>query len=1338
MEEYMKSLKIKMILIISAIVTVVSFLIIGVWATTKTFTISINGNVSFEISDNTLYVKDIRIRDADDVLGQGTTIEDFVPGFVNNGVNVDLGVVEANTSITMLFDVINTTTTAYTASTSATIPNASISASGIIRGEGVDPSTINDDTAISGTIVLNITISDPTAVDLSNMTIEINEYEAPPEESSEVLEFEFQDNVVTSYTGDDSEMIIPSSYSIRESDGAFVEGDAYQVTGIGEFAFSNKKVNSITIPASITSIGKYAFANCRNLTEVNYNATAAANVSYNSGVFYSAGVDSTGITVNLGEGVTSLPAYLFSYSTTSISIPQNVVNVTEVNFSSTINTIGNYAFASCKNLGILNLDSCSNLTNIGNYAFYGCAALNNINLSSCTSLSTIGKYAFESCDNLVNVGIVCPSLQIIDDRAFYSCENLTSLDLSSCPSLATIGSSAFSGCAGLQNLVIPENLTVLEASAFYGCSKLSNITFNAYSLEDLASDNRVFANAGNEAGGISVVFGEGVTKVPNYLFYSTYRNTGYIANVTSVVLPTSLESVGNYAFRETSLSAINLDDCDKLANIGNYAFYSCKGIAQLNLAGNTSLTSIGTSAFYSCSAIKNVDLGNCTSLTTLGNGVFNGASGLTSINLNGCTSLVTIGSSAFSGCTALTSVSIPANVETLGSYAFNACSSLTNANLGSCSKLSEIDDRTFYKCASLKAIAMPANITSIGGSAFYECSSLESVDIPSGVTSIGNSAFNNCTKLTTINFNAKVVNDFSEASSVFANAGNEGTGITINFGEGVTKVPAYMCYSRTYSATYTTNVKTINMSSTIESIGNNAFRNNGNLTSIDLNGCTSLNNIGTYAFYSCAKLSGLDLGDCSGLNNIETYAFYGCTSLETLTLPENISSLGTLSFYNCTMLNEINYNIISLDDFKLDNRIFANAGKDGSGISLNFGASVQNIPAYLFYSAYSGTTFISNITSIQMSPSIEKIGNYVFYKCENLASANFNNCRNLVSVGSYAFGSCSNLVADIDLSNCSNLTSIGSFAFYDCTKLRSLNLDNCNKLTTIGSYSFQNCSAITSITIPANVTTINDGAFRNCTALTTLNYNAIAVPDFEYQNGVFEKAGQNASGITVNFGSGVKNIPAEIFSPTPSDTSLNANIKVVNFTSSIESIGQYAFFKCTGISSLSLSSCTNLKTIGLSAFEGCVVVGTIRSTKMESIGQSAFVGCTRITSVNLSGATNLKSIGYGAFSGCTGLTSFNIDNCTNLTSIGERAFSGCTKLTSFDVSDCTKLNYIGARVFYNCTAIRSINFGSNTDGWYRRDTSTGTGGYKVDFSNATNNVTLFTRTYVEKYFKRNI
>ena len=170
----MKSLRIKLFSAISMFVVALALLIVGVWAVGETQHINLRGNVDFTISDNNLYIKDIRFRDAGSS-EQGTTIDNFIPGFVKSSFELNLGSFDVDSDFDLIIDVVNTTTTIYEVNTSFDISNGLVAVSGRIEGDGV-PLTEVSTADISGQIILNVTITSAGIVDLDQVDIPLTEY----------------------------------------------------------------------------------------------------------------------------------------------------------------------------------------------------------------------------------------------------------------------------------------------------------------------------------------------------------------------------------------------------------------------------------------------------------------------------------------------------------------------------------------------------------------------------------------------------------------------------------------------------------------------------------------------------------------------------------------------------------------------------------------------------------------------------------------------------------------------------------------------------------------------------------------------------------------------------------------------------------------------------------------------------------------------------------------------------------------------------------------------------------------------------------------------------------
>ena len=247
------------------------------------------------------------------------------------------------------------------------------------------------------------------------------------------------------------------------------------------------------------------------------------------------------------------------------------------------------------------------------------------------------------------------------ESAFDGCSGLTSVTIPT--RVTSIGNSAFSGCSGLTSVTIPNSVTSIGKNAFYGCSGLTSVTWNAKNYPAFSSSSlNPFYNIRTQI--TEFIIGDEVTSIPAYMCYG-------MSNLKSVTLPTSVTSIGSYAFSICSgLTSIKVangnniydsrNDCNAvIETASNTIIIGCK-----TTIIPTSVTSIGTSAFYGCSGLTSVTIGN--SVTSIGDYAFSGCSGLTSVTIPN--SVTSIGGYAFWNCSSLTSVTIPNSVTSIGEY----------------------------------------------------------------------------------------------------------------------------------------------------------------------------------------------------------------------------------------------------------------------------------------------------------------------------------------------------------------------------------------------------------------------------------------------------------------------------------------------------------------------------------------------------------------------------------------------------------------------------------------------------------------------------------------------
>ena len=260
----------------------------------------------------------------------------------------------------------------------------------------------------------------------------------------------------------------------------------YTVISIGNAAFRDCSLTSVTIPNSVTSIGNYAFADCSRLTSVTIPNSVT---SIGNGVFM--GCSSlTSVTIpnsvtSIGNDVfercrgleniyvepentnyASIDGILYSRDATIlIKVPAKKINVTIPN---SVTSIGDFAFELCR--GLTSVTIPNSVTSIGNGVFKGCSSLTSVTIPN--SVTSIGDSAFEGCSGLTSVTIP-NSVTSIGYSAFEYCSGLTSVTIPN--SVTFIHPNAFKGCSGLTSVTIPNSVTIIGYDAFNNCDNLKSI-----------------------------------------------------------------------------------------------------------------------------------------------------------------------------------------------------------------------------------------------------------------------------------------------------------------------------------------------------------------------------------------------------------------------------------------------------------------------------------------------------------------------------------------------------------------------------------------------------------------------------------------------------------------------------------------------------------------------------------------------------------------------------------------------------------------------------------------------------------------------------------------------
>lgn len=494
------------------------------------------------------------------------------------------------------------------------------------------------------------------------------------------------------------EIIVPNTYL------------GLPVKRIGDRAFRNSSVVSVTLPESVTSIGASAFSGCSNLLTINIDKVAEigayafcscqklTNVRFSNTIKE---IPSNGFvscfaltSIELPEGVTIIREDAFATCglLTEIIIPKSVVNIEREAFEY-IGNMATFRYSGSTVDWIYGVNR-NNVWWRGNSYIVACTDGNIHTDGSIEYPLTIkeenggltitgisGKYA-ECETNKVPYDVVVPSMLLLKNNGQTK------------PVLA-IDVHAFQNLKYMRKLVLPDSVKNLADGLLYGCSGLEELTI------PFVGDKARSVDEQNTRYHFGYIFGTDLQPYDGSIYIEgKYRKDG-MTETGHYNIPTSLtrvtvlggavvqDSFGNY----TTLRSITLG---ANISIGGFAFYSCRGLTSITILGNGT-TTIGESAFSRCTNLASV---------TIGEGV------------------ISIGDRAFQYCEKLTNITIPSSVTQIGSNAF-AYSGLTGVTIAD--GVTSIGKEAFKECSSLKSIIIPASLTNVDSNAFWKCDALTDV-----------------------------------------------------------------------------------------------------------------------------------------------------------------------------------------------------------------------------------------------------------------------------------------------------------------------------------------------------------------------------------------------------------------------------------------------------------------------------------------------------------------------------------------------------------------------------------------------------------------------------------
>ena len=480
---------------------------------------------------------------------------------------------------------------------------------------------------------------------------------------------------------------------------------------------------------------------------------------------------------------------------------------------------------------------------------------------------------------------------------------------------------------------------------------------------------------------------------------------------------------------------------------------------------------------------------------------------------------------------------------------------------------------------------------------------------------------------------------------------------------------------------YYENLRSVSLPSTLTSIGEAAFWACSSLQSITLP--NNLTHIGLNAFRACHSLTQVLIP--ASVTNIDGSAFECCTGLTDVVFEGNSLEFGSgATFYDCTSLKNVFFNGTRADwtasrgssgsvlpaaaqiYYKNDLISSGTCGDNSSGSSVRWkltkagtliitvgtGYTEGGIADFAYGKApWYQDIYDSGIRCLIIGSGIKTIGSYAFADCTDLTEIIVP--AGVISIGDGAFQQNSGAKRVVLPPS---TVYIGHGALRDCSALTSVSLPD-SMSNRLFLDMFEGCTNLKSVDIPDGITDIYEGDLASCPNWTDIYYdnwgrvwNRVvsnvrdSIPDrmnVHFKDNIYDSGscGENVTWTLTADGtltiSGTGAMTDYTYDSRSPWYSCRTYIKRVVMQQGVTSIGDHAFWDCSGLTSVTIPD------------------------GVTSIGDSAFSGCTALTSVTIPGS--VTSIGGGAFSGCTGLTSVTIPD--SVTSIDGYAFSGCDSLT---------------------------------------------------------------------------
>lgn len=1101
------------------------------------------------------------------------------------------------------------------------------------------------------------------------------------------------------------------------------------LTTIGKDAFGKNCFESIEIPATVETIGDYAFESNKKLRTVTFLVDETDNCSALESIGKWAFKETAVEELILPETRKELKL--------ATNLFQKCTELRKVHLSSKVAAITD-VFQDCKS------------------EFEITVAENNPYLKVHATLPLI--------INETKVTVEGEEKTLINIKFAYRQINQDVLEIPE--NCVAIESNAFALQRAIKKLVLPSGIQTIADGAFHDCYSLAEVVFSLN--ENNESELQTLGSQKNSYGVFQNCYSLTKIVLPNNAINQTTAYSGGVLFDKTFYQCVSLEKVGvtpahdkigeldNGLYLPANLTAIGTTT-GRNGSSGMGVFHGCEALASVVLPA--SITELNDGTFAKCASLASItyegaaaELGNVISnnVKVVGTYMFENCVSLETVKLPD--GLTAISHSMFRG-SGIKTITIPAKVTKIGANAsasmvFQDATNLEEVIFQDASKVTLIGSGAF-KNTAIKSIDI-SGATTLGSNVFYDCKNLTDVKLNDKLTETPTGLFQNCTSLTGVKMKEDGTVDYDENGDYqytlnlpskliyLGNSAFKGSGlIAIKLPEGVKALCASASVAKKFTySNYNvsadqfsgcTNLQSVIFASAPGLIGKNAFLDCASLTEIlapdsDANGELTVDGVfkGLIGLGDCAfKNSGVKRVTLNSLERVGKEIFMG-SAVEEVYIgkdirysAKNTNGWGANMFDGCKNLTGVKMNEDGTPyiDETTGDYVYTLSLPDGANYfgtytfkntpikALKFGAGLTQIGSNGSSATFTGTTGIfSGCTELEKvtfeGDNIQLCGQ-VFKGCEKLATVKGLEKAKYIGKNAFEGTALTELTFEKDVEfgdsafkDCESLTkvtfsdkqtAIGPSAFFSCDKLTDFNLPDSIKTLAANCFGWAPIDG-TTITLPKNLATLGNGAFFGCKIvgydIAADNAN-FAVKDGVLYNKDLSKVVSIPAAMEEVDISGAKSIGSYAFA--------YCTFATIKMPAAIESIDNYAFASFTVPNGVTFELPEGMTEIPQGMFKGTKNLGNIvLPSTLKEIGKEAFMNA-EFKSITFN--SGLTEIGISAFEGATGLG--NVVLPEGLVTVSNRSFFGSDVKSVVFPETVYKINYYA---FQDCEQLTSVTF----------------------------------------------